>query len=146
MGFKMRLKQDLPSHFSEVHAQQLDLHQAVISLCVIGRSIGFERSHWGLYMPEPACAAFGIVAGDSVVAELTALEFGLLQILKSDDAQVIIETGSPRVLDLLRGAIRMEPPEAQIVRRQLEVFRRVHLHLVDFNDLETVFEPYRNVL
>ena len=146
MSFEMRMKQDLPSHFSEVHAQRLDLHQAVISLCVMGRSIGFERSHWGLYMPEPACAAFGIVTGDPVVAELTALEFGLLQILKSDGAQVIIETGSPLVLDLLRGAIRMEPPEAQIVRRQLEAFRRVHLHLVDFNDLEIVFAPYRNVL
>ena len=74
MGFEMRLKQDLPSHFSEIHAQAHDLHQAVVSMCVTGRSIGFERSHWGLYMPEPACAAFGIVAGDPVVAELTALE------------------------------------------------------------------------
>jgi hypothetical protein len=144
--FEMRLKQDQQTQCSEVDAQALDLRQAVISICVMGSSIGFERSHWGLYMPEPKCVAFGIVAGDPVVAELTALEFGLLQSLKSDGAQVIVETGSPRVLDLLRGPFRSEPPEAQIVRGQLEAFRRVHLHLIHFDDLENVFEPYRIVL
>jgi hypothetical protein len=146
MGFEMRLKQDQQTQCSEVDAQALDLCQAVISICVMGSSIGFERSYWGLYMPEPKCVAFGIVAGDPVVAELTALEFGLLQSLKSDGAQVIVETGSPRVLDLLRGQLHSEPPEAQIVRRQLEAFRRVHLHLIHFDDLENVFEPYRIVL
>jgi hypothetical protein len=144
--FEMRLKQDHQIHRWEVDAQALDLHQVVVSMCVMGSSIGFERSHWGLYMPEPECAAFGIVVGDPVVAELTALEFGLLQSLKSDSTQVIIETGSPRVLDLLHGPLHSEPPEAQIVRRQLEAFRRVHLHLIYFNDLENVFEPYRIVL
>jgi hypothetical protein len=146
VGFEMRLKQNQQTCVPEVVAQAVTLHQTVISMCVMGKSTGFERSDWGLYISEPTCAAFGTVAGDPVVAELTALEFGLLQSLKPDGAQVIIETTSPMVLDLLRRPSRSEPSVAACVRRQLKAFQRVHLHLIDFGDLENVFTPCQNVL
>jgi hypothetical protein len=116
------------------------------SMRVAGIGIGCEQSVWGLSMPELDFTACRFVAGDPIVAELTALEFGLLNLFDDQNVRIIIESASPRVLDVVRNQSRGEPTLAKDVRNHLGVFVRVHLHLVGFDDLSDVRNNCRNVL
>ena len=111
---------------------------------LVGIGIGCEQSIWGLSMPELDFTTCRFVAGDPIVAELTALEFGLLNLVEDRNVHIIIESASPRVLDLLRSQSRGEPTLARALRNHLGVF--AHLHLVGFDDLADVRNCCQNVL
>jgi hypothetical protein len=131
---------------SDGQPRALEPSRRAFSMRVIGIVIGREQSIWGLSMPELDFTACRFVAGDPVVAELTALESGLLNLLEDRNVRIIIESASPRVLDLLRCQSRGEPTLARSLRNHLGVFVRVHLHLVGFNDLSDVRNNCQNVL
>jgi hypothetical protein len=122
----------------------LESSRTALSMRVVGIGIGPAQSVWGLSMPELDFTACRLVAGDPIVAELTALEFGLLNLVEDRNVHIIIESASPRVLDLLRSQSRGEPTLARALRNHLGVF--AHLHLVGFDDLADVRNNCQNVL
>ena len=115
------------------------------TLQAVGIGFRFEQSAWGLYLPELNLRACACVDGNPIVAELAALEFGLRQILERHPSCVIVESGSPLVLDLLRHATRDEPDRAEVVRKQLGLFQHAQLHLVGFENLVDARVCCRNV-
>jgi hypothetical protein len=122
----------------------LESSRTALSMRVVG--IGPAQSVWGLSMPELDFTACRLVAGDPIVAELAALEFGLLNLLEDQNVRIIIESTSPRVLDLLRCQSRGEPTLARALRNHLGFFARPHLHLVGFDDLAGIRNCCQNVL
>jgi hypothetical protein len=124
----------------------LESSRTAFSMRVVGIGIGCEQSIWGLSMPEMDFTACRFIAGDPIVAELTALEFGLLNLLEDQNVRIIIESASPRVLDLLRCQSRGEPTLARALRNHLAFFARPHLHLVGFDDLAGIRNCCQNVL
>jgi hypothetical protein len=124
----------------------LESSRTALSMRVVGIGIGPAQSVWGLSMPELDFTACRLVAGDPIVAELAALEFGLLNLVEDRNVRIIIESASPRVLDLLRNQSRGEPTLAKNVRNHLGAFVGIHLHLVGFDDLSDVRNNCQNVL
>jgi hypothetical protein len=124
----------------------LEPSRTAFSMRVAGIGIGCEQSVWGLSMPELDFTACRLVAGDPIVAELTALEFGLLNLVEDRNVRIIIESASPRVLDLLRNQSRGEPTLARALQNHLGFFARPHLHLVGFDDLAGIRNCCQNVL
>jgi hypothetical protein len=124
----------------------LESSSTAFSMRVVGIGIRREQSVWGLSMPELDFTACRFVAGDPIVAELTALEFGLLNLLEDRNVRIIIESASPRVLDLLHNQSRGEPTLARDLRNHLGFFASLHLHLVGFDDLSDIRNCCQNVL
>jgi hypothetical protein len=122
----------------------LEPSRTALSMRVVGIGIGCEQSNWGLSIPELDFTTCRFVAGDPIVAELIALEFGLLNLVEDRNVHIIIESASPRVLDLLRHQSRGESALARALRNQLGVF--AHLHLVGFDDLADVRNCCQNAL
>ena len=122
----------------------LESSRTALSMRVVGIGIGPAQSVWGLSMPELDFTACRFVAGDPIVAELTALEFGVLNLVEHRNVRIIIESASPRVLDLLRCQSQGGPTLARALRNHLGVF--AHLHLVGFDDLADVQSCCQNVL
>jgi hypothetical protein len=120
--------------------------RTAFSMRVVGIGIGRKQSVWGLSMPELDFTACRFVAGDPIVAELTALEFGLLNLVEDRNVHIIIESASPRVLDLLRSQSRGEPTLVKDVRNHLGTFVGIHLHLVGFDDLTDIRNCCQNIL
>lgn len=130
--------------YSSGQLRVLEASRTACSICVVGIGIGREQSVWGLSMPELDFTACRLVTGDPIVAELTAIEFGVLNLIEDRNVRTIIESASPRVLDLLRRQSRGEPTLARALRNHLGVF--AHLHLVGFDDLVNVRNCCQNVL
>ena len=121
------------------------LNGRAFTLQAVGIGFGFKQSAWGLHLPELNLRDCACVDGNPIVAELAALEFGLRQTLERHPSCVIVESGSPLVLDLLRHATRGEPDRAKVVRKQLGLFQHVQFHLVGFENLEDARACCRNV-
>jgi hypothetical protein len=125
-----------PTRSSSIGSRASGPHQGACSLRAVGIGIGFERSIWGLHLPELEISVCGLVVDNPIIAELAALEFGLQAAFETGKTHVIIESASPRVLEFLRGSVHGEPETARKVRNALNTLERFHLHLVSFDDLE----------
>jgi hypothetical protein len=135
-----------PTRSPSIGPRASGLRQVACSLRAVGIGIGFERSAWGLHLPELEISACGFVFGNPIIAELTALEFGLRSTFERQKTEVIIESASPRLLEFLRGSFHGEPEIAIDVRNLLTAFERTHLHLVGFDDLEDARSCCQNVV
>ena len=135
-----------PTQSPSIGSRASGPHQVACSLRAVGIGIGFERSVWGLHLPELEISVCGLVVDNPIIAELTALEFGLRDTFDKRKTKVIIESASPRVLEFLRGSFHGEPKIAIDVRKLLKGFERTHLHLVGFDDLEDARSCCQNVI